>query len=143
MMTTALMAFCGFSFIGALTVCGSMELILERIMKHIHGTGQLITLTVALGVVMITVIGEATVTFLMIGRRAAGTVVTGGCIYDICTWCTDCSVCSVGSSLLHRCILCNSLGIHRIRNQKDHKRFSGIRRVSSVIRKISRGIIPV
>ena len=67
MMNTALMAFCGFSFIGALTVCGSMELILERIMKHIHGTGQLITLTVALGVVMITVIGEATVTFLMIG----------------------------------------------------------------------------
>lgn len=53
------------------------------------------------------------------------------------------SVCSVGSSLLHRCILCNSLGIHRIRNQKDHKRFSGIRSVSSVIRKISRGIIPV
>lgn len=76
-------------------------------------------------------------------RRAAGTVVTGRCIYDICTWCTDCSVCSVGSSLLHRCILCNSLGIHGIRNQKDHKRFSGIRRVSSVIRKISRGIIPV
>lgn len=67
MMNTALMAFCGFSFIGALTVCGSMELILERIMKHIHGTGQLITLTIALGVVMITVIGEATVTFLMIG----------------------------------------------------------------------------
>ena len=33
--------------------------------------------------------------------------------------------------------------IHRIRNQKDHKRFSGIRSVSSVIRKISRGIIPV
>ena len=62
-----LMAFCGFSFIGALTVCGSMELILERIMKHIHGTGQLITLTVILGVIMITVIGEATVTFLMIG----------------------------------------------------------------------------
>ena len=67
MMNTALMAFCGFSFIGALTVCGSMELILERIMKHIHGTGQLITLTVILGVIMITVIGEATVTFLMIG----------------------------------------------------------------------------
>ena len=50
MMNTASMAFCGFSFIGALTVCGCMELILERIMKHIHGTGQLITLTVALGV---------------------------------------------------------------------------------------------
>ena len=154
MMNTALMAFCGFSFIGALTVCGSMELILERIMKHIHGTGQLITLTVALGVVMITVIEQFYRTFLMIAgmfrrntsnadlspkpfqifgrqhysRRAAGTVVTGRCIYDICTWCTDCSVCSVGSSLLHRCILCNPL-IHRIRNQKDQKRFSGIRRV--------------
>lgn len=50
--------------IGALTVCGNMELILERIMKHIHGIGQLITLTVALGVVMITVIGEPLLTFL-------------------------------------------------------------------------------
>lgn len=122
MMNTALMAFCGFSFIGALTVCGSMELILERIMKHIHGTGQLITLTVALGVVMITVIGEATVTFLMIGGMFRPEYIKRG---------------------LESKNLSRSLGIHRIRNQKDYKRFSGIRRVSSVIRKISRGIIPV
>lgn len=67
MMNTALMAFCAFSFIGALTLSGSLDVILERIMKHIHGTGQLITLTVALGVLVITVIGEASVTFLMIG----------------------------------------------------------------------------
>lgn len=67
MMNTALMAFCGFAFIGTLTVNGSMEVILERIMKHIHSTGQLITLTVLLGAMMILVIGEAMVTFLMIG----------------------------------------------------------------------------
>ena len=67
MMNTALMAFCGFAFIGALTVNGSMEVILERIMKHIHSTGQLITLTVVLGALMILVIGEAMVAFLMIG----------------------------------------------------------------------------
>lgn len=67
MMNTALMAICGFSFIGALTVSGSLDVILARVMKHIHGTGQLITLTVVLGALVITVIGEATVTFLMIG----------------------------------------------------------------------------
>lgn len=67
MMNTALMAFCAFGFIGALTVSGSLDVILERIMKHVHGTGQLITTTAILGVIIITVIGEASVTFLMIG----------------------------------------------------------------------------
>lgn len=67
MMNTALMAFCAFGFIGALTISGALDVILERIMKHIHGTGQLITLTVILGLIIITVIGEASVTFLMIG----------------------------------------------------------------------------
>lgn len=67
MMNTALMAFCGFAFIGALTVSGCLDVILSRIMKHIHSTGQLITITAVLGVIMITVIGEACVTFLMLG----------------------------------------------------------------------------
>lgn len=67
MMNTALMAFCAFGFIGALTVAGSLDVILERIMKHVHGTGQLITVTTILGVIIITVIGEASVTFLMLG----------------------------------------------------------------------------
>ncbi|MFR2785100.1 MAG: Na+/H+ antiporter NhaC family protein [Blautia caecimuris] len=67
MMNTALMAFCAFGFIGALTVSGCLDVILSHIMKHIHGTGQLITVTALLGVIIITVIGEASVTFLMIG----------------------------------------------------------------------------
>jgi len=67
MMNTALMAFCAFGFIGALTVFGSLDVILERIMRHIHSTGQLITITAILGVIIITVIGEASVTFLMLG----------------------------------------------------------------------------
>ncbi len=67
MMNTTLMAFCAFSFIGALTVCRSMEIILERMVKHIHNTGQLITATAGIGVMMIVVIGEAAVTHLMIG----------------------------------------------------------------------------
>jgi len=67
MMNTALMAFCAFGFIGALTVFGSLEVILERIMKRIHSTGQLIAITTVLGVIIITVIGEASVTFLMLG----------------------------------------------------------------------------
>lgn len=67
MMNTALMAFCAFGFIGALTISGSLDVILSTIMKHIHSTGQLITVTAVLGVIIITVIGEASVTFLMIG----------------------------------------------------------------------------
>lgn len=67
MMNTALMAFCAFGFIGALTVAGSLDVILERIMKYVNGTGKLITVTAILGVIIITVIGEASVTFLMLG----------------------------------------------------------------------------
>lgn len=67
MMNTALMAFCAFGFIGSLTLSGSLEIILDKLMKHIHNTGQLVTLTIVLGIVVITVIGEASVTFLMIG----------------------------------------------------------------------------
>ncbi|MGN0361793.1 MAG: Na+/H+ antiporter NhaC [Bilifractor sp.] len=67
MMNTALMAFCAFAFIGALTVSGTLDVVIKRIMRHIHSTGQLITITVIIGVVCITVIGEATVSFLMIG----------------------------------------------------------------------------
>ena len=67
MMNTALMAFCAFGFIGALTVSGCLDVILSHIMKHIHSTGQLITVTAVLGVIIIIVIGEASVTFLMIG----------------------------------------------------------------------------
>ena len=67
MMNTALMAFCAFGFIGALTIAGCLDVILSQIMKHIHSTGQLITVTAILGVIIITVIGEASVTFLMIG----------------------------------------------------------------------------
>ena len=78
MMNTTLMAFCGFSFIGALTVSGSLDVVLERVMKHIHSTGQLITITVIMGVLMITVIGEATVTFLMIGGMFRGEYIKRG-----------------------------------------------------------------
>lgn len=67
MMNSALMAFCAFGFIGALTISGSLDCILDRIMKNIHGTGQLVAVTAVLGVVIITVIGEATVTFLLLG----------------------------------------------------------------------------
>lgn len=78
MMNTALMAFCAFGFIGALTISGSLDIILERIMKHIRSTGQLITLTVVLGVLVITVIGEASVTFLMIGGLFRGEYIKRG-----------------------------------------------------------------
>ena len=78
MMNTALMAFCAFGFIGALTVSGCLDVILSHIMKHIHGTGQLITVTTLLGIIIITVIGEASVTFLMIGGLFRGEYIKRG-----------------------------------------------------------------
>lgn len=67
MMNTVLMAFCGYAFISALTVSGALNVLISKVMKHLHTTGQLIAATTILGVVVITVVGEATVTFLMIG----------------------------------------------------------------------------
>ena len=67
MMNTALMAFCAFAFIGAMTISGTLDVVISKIMDHIHSTGQLITVTVIIGVIVIVVIGEASVTFLMIG----------------------------------------------------------------------------
>lgn len=67
MMNTALMAFCAFAFIGAMTVSGTLDVVIAKIMKYIHSTGQLITVTVIIGVIVIVVIGEASVSFLMIG----------------------------------------------------------------------------
>lgn len=67
MMNTALMAFCAFAFIGAMTISGTLDIVIKKIMNHIHSTGQLILVTVAIGAVVITVIGEASVSFLMIG----------------------------------------------------------------------------
>ena len=148
MMNTTLMAFCAFSFIGALTVCGSMDIILEKLTKHIHNTGQLITSTVAIGVVMIIVIGEAAVTHLMIGgmfreeyiRRGletknlsrcledsitvietSCTVVACRCIYDLRSRGINCAVCAMGVPVLYRSYLCNHLGIYRLRYCKDQE----------------------
>ena len=117
MMNTALMAFCGFSFIGALTVCGSMELILERIMKHIHGTGHL-NHTKDCWMVGIKELVKITGRQYY-RRRTFSTVVIGWCIYDLCTWCTDSTVCTMGSTVLYRSYFCNHLGIHRIWNCED------------------------
>ncbi len=78
MMNSALMAFCAFSFIGALTISGSLEVVISSIMKHIDSTGKLITLTILLGVLVITVIGEASVTFLMIGSLFRGEYIKRG-----------------------------------------------------------------
>ncbi len=67
MMGSTLMAICGFTLIGALTLSGSLDVILTKVMKNIKGTGNLVLLTVILGAGIITLIGEATVTFLMVG----------------------------------------------------------------------------
>ncbi|MEG2338740.1 MAG: Na+/H+ antiporter NhaC [Clostridium sp.] len=67
MMNSVLTAYCAFIFIGALSVSGSLDVILPRVMKGIKSTGNLVATTVVTGVSTITIIGEATISFLMIG----------------------------------------------------------------------------
>lgn len=67
MMGTILTAFCAFGFVAALTVSGSLDVVLPRVMSKVHSTGQLILTTVICGVVMITVTGNASVSFLLLG----------------------------------------------------------------------------
>lgn len=47
MMSTILLVFCAFSFAGALTLTGALTVIINRLLKVIHTTGQLIAATVA------------------------------------------------------------------------------------------------
>ena len=67
MMNSVLTAYCAFIFIGALTVSGSLDIILPRVMRGVKSTGSLVATTVATAVSTILVIGEATISFLMIG----------------------------------------------------------------------------
>lgn len=67
MMTTVLTAFCAFSFIGALTVSGSLDVILPRILNRVKTVGGLVATTAATGVSIITIIGEASVSFFLVG----------------------------------------------------------------------------
>uniref|UniRef100_UPI0035C729AC Na+/H+ antiporter NhaC n=1 Tax=Serratia quinivorans TaxID=137545 RepID=UPI0035C729AC len=47
MMSTILLVFCAFSFAGALTLTGALTVIINRLLKVVHTTGQLIAATVA------------------------------------------------------------------------------------------------
>ena len=47
MMSTILLVFCAFSFAGALTLTGALTVIISRLLKVVHTTGQLIAATVA------------------------------------------------------------------------------------------------
>ncbi|MCT4711370.1 Na+/H+ antiporter NhaC [Enterobacteriaceae bacterium H11S18] len=47
MMSTILLVFCAFSFAGALTLTGALDVIINRLLQLIHTTGQLIAATVA------------------------------------------------------------------------------------------------
>lgn len=47
MMSTILLVFCAFSFAGALTLTGALTIIINKLLKVVHTTGQLIAATVA------------------------------------------------------------------------------------------------
>lgn len=46
MMSTILLVFCAFSFAGALTLTGALNIIINRLLTVIHSVGQLIAATI-------------------------------------------------------------------------------------------------
>ncbi|MGR6090136.1 Na+/H+ antiporter NhaC [Brevibacterium sp. CSND-B09] len=67
MTTIFLVVVCAFAFVAALTVSGSLDVVMSALMKVVHSNGQLIAVTVAGGVLLIAATGTSTVSFLILG----------------------------------------------------------------------------
>jgi NhaC family Na+:H+ antiporter len=67
MTTIFLVVVCAFAFVAALTVSGSLDVVMSALMKVVHSNGQLIAVTVVGGVLLIAATGTSTVSFLILG----------------------------------------------------------------------------
>lgn len=68
MMNTLLIAICAISFAGTMTVTGSLEVIIQRLLKHVNSPFKLIATTVAICLVVIGVTSNGQVSILMPGE---------------------------------------------------------------------------
>lgn len=67
MTTIFLVVVCAFAFVAALTVSGSLDVVMSALMKVVHSNGQLIAVTVIGGLILIAATGTSTVSFLILG----------------------------------------------------------------------------
>ncbi|MCC8167052.1 MAG: Na+/H+ antiporter NhaC [Planctomycetes bacterium] len=67
MMSTFMITVCSFSFVGALSVTRSLDVIMPRLTSNIQRTGQLIRMTMISGIVSIVATGNASVSYFLIG----------------------------------------------------------------------------
>ncbi|NWL89685.1 MULTISPECIES: Na+/H+ antiporter NhaC [unclassified Paenibacillus] len=68
MMGTLLICFCAITFAGTISLTKSLELIVNKILKHVRSTGSLILATIATGITMIGVTSNGQVSILMPGE---------------------------------------------------------------------------
>lgn len=68
MMGTLLIAFCAISFAGVMSVTGSLNILVERLLRAVRGTGQLIAATVATGLLTIGVTSNGQISILLPGE---------------------------------------------------------------------------
>lgn len=68
MMGTLLICFCAITFAGTISLTKSLELIVNKILKHVRSTGSLILATIATGLTMIGVTSNGQVSILMPGE---------------------------------------------------------------------------
>lgn len=68
MMGTLLICFCAITFAGTISLTKSLELIVNKILKHVRSTGSLILASIATGITMIGVTSNGQVSILMPGE---------------------------------------------------------------------------
>lgn len=141
MMSTILLVFCAFSFAGALTLTGALTVIISRLLKVVHTTGQLIAATVATTITVTGATSDGKLALLIpaelfkgayrrmgldnknLSRTVedAGTVIeplipwTAAGIYMATTLGSAPSICCRGRSMLCRGGVRPDLWVHRLR----------------------------
>lgn len=68
MMGTLLICFCAISFAGTMSVTGSLNLVINKLLRFVHSTGSLILMTIATGLTMIGVTSNGQISVLMPGE---------------------------------------------------------------------------
>ena len=84
MMSTILLVFCAFSFAGALTLTGALTVIISRLLKVVHTTGQLIAATVATTILVTGATSDGKLALLIPAELFKGPIDAWGWTTKIC-----------------------------------------------------------
>ena len=146
MLNTVLIAFCAYGFAGTLAVTGSLDIVLNKLMKSVKSTGGLIVSTIVSCITAVFVTSNGQLSILVPGEMFAKTYIKKGLqpknlsrtledsatvVEPIVPW-TAAGVYmattlgvptpdlpALGHPLLYRCDFRHYLGLYRIRNRQD------------------------